>query len=111
MSYDFNRLKRRMLADGLTTLQLVWRESEHRFHSRNPFPVGGIVEDPATGAAAAALGGYLRDAGLIMAPATFTIVQGVTLGRPSQITVEVPASGGIVVRGTAVSIQEPRLNP
>ncbi|WP_080647086.1 PhzF family phenazine biosynthesis protein [Salinispora arenicola] len=25
-----------------------------------PFPPGGVVEDPATGAAAAALGGYLR---------------------------------------------------
>ena len=31
------------------------------FHARNPFPVGGVVEDPATGAAAAAFGAYLRD--------------------------------------------------
>ncbi|MEL7340544.1 MAG: peptide-methionine (S)-S-oxide reductase, partial [Bacteroidota bacterium] len=30
--------------------------------------VGGVVEDPATGAAAAALGGYLREAGLRTAP-------------------------------------------
>ena len=35
----------------------TWRESQYLFHSRNPFPVGGVVEDPATGAAAAALGG------------------------------------------------------
>ena len=33
------------------------------FHARNPFPPGGVVEDPATGAAAAAFGGYLRELG------------------------------------------------
>ncbi len=37
---------------GWTTLQLVWRESADVFHVRGPFPVGGVVEDPATGAAA-----------------------------------------------------------
>ena len=31
------------------------------YHARNPFPVGGVVEDPATGAAAAAFGAYLRE--------------------------------------------------
>ena len=31
------------------------------FHARDPFPPGGVVEDPATGAAAAALGAYLRE--------------------------------------------------
>ena len=35
------------------------------FHARNPFPPGGVVEDPATGAAAAAFGGYLRELGLV----------------------------------------------
>jgi PhzF family phenazine biosynthesis protein len=104
LNYDFDQLKRVMLRDGITTLQLIWRESETVFHSRNPFPVGGIVEDPATGAAAAALGGYLRDAGLMTAPARFVIRQGETMGRPSRLTVEVPVSGGIIVRGTAVPI-------
>jgi PhzF family phenazine biosynthesis protein len=104
LSYDFGALKRVMLADGLTTLQLVWRESESVFHARNPFPVGGVVEDPATGAAAAALGGYLRDAGLMAAPASFTILQGEAMGQPSELTVEVPTSGGIVVRGTAIAM-------
>jgi PhzF family phenazine biosynthesis protein len=55
LDYDFERLKRAMLADDLATLQLVWREDAGLYHSRNPFPVGGIVEDPATGSAAAAL--------------------------------------------------------
>ena len=105
LDYDFEGLKALMLREGLTTLQLVWRESPHVFHSRNPFPVGGVVEDPATGAAAAALGGYLREAGLIAVPATISIRQGEAMGRPSRLTVEIPAEGGIVVRGTAVSIE------
>jgi PhzF family phenazine biosynthesis protein len=104
LKYDFERLKALMLRDGLTTLQLVWRESEDVFHSRNPFPVGGIVEDPATGAAAAALGGYLRAAGLVTVPATILIRQGEAMGRPSRLTVDIPETGGIVVTGTAVPI-------
>jgi PhzF family phenazine biosynthesis protein len=86
---------------------LIWRESIAVFHSRNPFPVGGVVEDPATGAAAAALGGYLRDAGLISVPAKLLIRQGEAMGRPSRLRVEIPVAGGIVVRGTAVPIGAP----
>jgi len=104
LDYDFDRLKAIMLAHDLTTLQLVWRESQSVFHARNPFPVGGVVEDPATGAAAAALGGYLRQAGLIQAPVVLTIRQGEAMGRPSLLTVEIPKQGGIIVTGTAVPI-------
>jgi PhzF family phenazine biosynthesis protein len=106
LNYDFENLKAFMLREGLTTLQLVWRESTNLFHSRNPFPVGGVVEDPATGAAAAALGGYLREAKLIGTPATILIRQGEAMGRPSKLTVEIPTTGGIDVRGTAVPIEE-----
>ena len=106
LNYDFENLKALMLREGLTTLQLVWRESTNLFHSRNPFPVGGVVEDPATGAAAAALGGYLREAKLIGTPATILIRQGEAMGRPSKLTVEIPTTGGIDVRGTAVPIGE-----
>ncbi|WFM70754.1 PhzF family phenazine biosynthesis isomerase [Halomonas sp. CKK8] len=102
LDYDFEALRALMAREGLTTLQLVWRESATRFHARDPFPVGGVVEDPATGAAAAALGGYLRDAGLLQAPARLTIRQGEAMGRPSELEVEIPASGGIRVAGTAV---------
>ncbi len=104
LDYDFETLKTLMLRDGLTTLQLVWRERADVFHSRNPFPVGGVVEDPATGAAAAALGGYLRAASLITVPASILIRQGEVMGRPSQLVVDIPASGGIVVTGRAVRI-------
>lgn len=68
-------------------------------------PVGVVVENPATGAAAAALGGYLRDASLIETPAEFEIRQGETMGRPSQLAVTVPPAGGIIVTGAAVAME------
>ena len=105
VDYDFAGMKSLMLDHDLTTVDLVWRESSLVFHARNLFPVGGVVEDPATGAAAAALGGYLRDAEKISIPSTFVIHQGVDMGRPSLLTVEVPSSGGIKVSGTAVMIE------
>lgn len=105
LAYDFDRLRSIMLEADLTTLQLVWREAADRFRARDPFPVGGVVEDPATGAAAAALGAYLRWRGELVPPARFTIRQGVEMGRPSVIEVEVPdADGPILVTGTAVSL-------
>jgi PhzF family phenazine biosynthesis protein len=104
LDYDFERLKALMLKNDLTTLQLVWRERTDLFHARNPFPVGGVVEDPATGAAAAALGGYLRDAGLVATPFRFVIRQGDDMGRPSVLSVDVPVSGGVVVSGTAADL-------
>lgn len=104
LDYDFDALKALMEREGLITLQLVWRAKETLFHSRNPFPVGGVVEDPATGAAAAALGGYLRDAGLVSVPITLQIRQGEVMGRPSLLTVQIPPAGGIVVQGNAIRI-------
>jgi PhzF family phenazine biosynthesis protein len=104
LDYDFENLKTLMRQAELTTLQLVWRENWGMFHARNPFPVGGVVEDPATGAAAAAFGGYLRDAGIIDVPAGFCIRQGEAIGRPSQLDVSVPETGGITVSGMAVEM-------
>ena len=104
LDYDFEALKSLMQREELTTLQLVWREQDDRFHARNPFPIGGIFEDPATGAAAAALGGYLRDAGFVVTPFEFDVLQGESMGMPSRIFVNVPDEGGIIVRGTARSI-------
>ena len=105
LDYDFDALRALMQREGLTTLQLVWRERDDLFHSRNPFPIGGIVEDPATGAAAAALGGYLRDAKIVVTPFEFQIKQGEYVGMPSLLEVEVPQTGGILVTGVARNIQ------
>jgi PhzF family phenazine biosynthesis protein len=104
LDYDFDALRHLMTVAGWTTLQLVWRERPDRFHARNPFPVGGVVEDPATGAAAAALGGYLRDAGIVQAPSDLEVLQGEDMGRPGRLHVSIPAVGGITVSGTAVRI-------
>ncbi|MDQ1172455.1 PhzF family phenazine biosynthesis protein [Microbacterium testaceum] len=72
--------------------------------ARNLFPVGDITEDPATGSAAASLGAYLRDRLGLAAPFAFTVRQGRHIGRPSVLEVEVPVSGGILVRGTATPL-------
>ncbi|MFE9955501.1 PhzF family phenazine biosynthesis protein [Micromonospora sp. NPDC005299] len=102
LDYDFDRLRDLMLRRDWTTVALVWRSSGTRFDVRNPFPVGGVVEDPATGAAAAALGGYLRTHGLVEPPTTLHLHQGADLGRPGLLVVDVPATGGIRVTGNAV---------
>ena len=107
LAYDFDGLAAYMDARELTTLQLVWREDASTFHVRDPFPVGGIVEDPATGAAAAAFGAYLRELGLLArtaGPSTvLTLRQGEDLGRPGVLRVELREGDRRVrVSGTAV---------
>ena len=72
------------------------------FETRNLFPVGRITEDPATGSAGASLGGYLRELALVEPPARVLIRQGRHVDRPSELTVDVPASGGVTVSGRAV---------
>jgi PhzF family phenazine biosynthesis protein len=106
LDYDMDALATLMAQHDWTTIDLVWRESAHVFHARNPFPPGGIVEDPATGAAAAAFGGYLRELGLVTPPATVTVLQGQDMGRPSVLTIGVPAQpgSGIAVTGAAVAL-------
>jgi PhzF family phenazine biosynthesis protein len=88
LNYAFDELADLMRAAELTTVHLAWREDHTTFHVRDPFPVGGVVEDPATGAAAAAFGAYLRELGLARAPARITLHQGHDLGRPGQILVD-----------------------
>ncbi|MFE7772502.1 PhzF family phenazine biosynthesis protein [Streptomyces sp. NPDC057445] len=87
LAYDFARLEALMRRLDLTTVQLVWRESATVFHVRDPFPVGGVVEDPATGAAAAAFGAYARELGVVPDDTVLTLHQGEDLGRPGRLTV------------------------
>jgi len=108
LNYDFDSLAALMRQHELVTVALVWRESRKRYHARNPFAGSGVVEDPATGAAAAALGGYLRETGEIGLTDKFTIEQGVDMGRPSLIEVSViEGEPGVRVRGRAVEIGAP----
>jgi PhzF family phenazine biosynthesis protein len=105
LTYDFDRLRDLMVGAELTTVAVLWVAPDGSWDARNLFPVGGVVEDPATGAAAAALGGHLRQAGMLEPPVTFVIRQGTELGRPSVLTVTVPpGDGGIEVSGAAVPL-------
>ncbi|WP_030586122.1 PhzF family phenazine biosynthesis isomerase [Streptomyces anulatus] len=105
LDYDFARLEALMHRLDLTTLQLVWREGPELFHVRDPFPVGGVVEDPATGAAAAAFGAYARELGLVPDAAVLTLRQGEDMGRPGTLTVELRAGDARVrVGGTGARI-------
>lgn len=103
LDYDFERLAAFMTGLDLTTVQLVWRESATVYHVRDPFPVGGVVEDPATGAAALAFGAYLRELGPV--PDRLTLHQGDDLGRPGVLTLELRAGDPRVrVSGAATAL-------
>lgn len=106
MSYDLAEGAALMRRHGLTTINLLWVETPRKFHSRNAFAVGGVLEDPATGAAAAALSGYLRDIGWPHGGA-IDIVQGEDMGARSLLRAEIgEARGeGIRVSGTARVIE------
>jgi trans-2,3-dihydro-3-hydroxyanthranilate isomerase len=74
-------------------------------------PSGGVPEDPATGSAAAAYGGWLGGSEpLAEGTLQRVILQGIELGRPSRLEVEVDKRAGAVaavrVAGSAVLISE-----
>ena len=102
LDYDFPALQALMTRAGWTTVHLFWADGAV-FHARDPFPPGGVVEDPATGSAAAAFGGYLLELG--RAPAEFTIIQGEDMGRRAELTVHAtPGDPRVRVSGTATLI-------
>ena len=74
-------------------------------------PAVGVMEDPATGSAAAALGGYLSALdGSEAASLRWTVEQGLEIGRPSLLHVEADRAGGtttaVRVGGSAVFVSE-----
>jgi PhzF family phenazine biosynthesis protein len=105
LDYDYPSLERLMSEQSWTTVHLFWAEHRTLFHARNPFPPGGVREDPATGAAAAAFGGYLRDLALVPMPTRVVIRQGEQMGSPSRLLVDIRAdSRQVAVTGTATRI-------
>ncbi|WPO74144.1 MULTISPECIES: PhzF family phenazine biosynthesis isomerase [unclassified Streptomyces] len=106
LDYDFARLEALMRRLDLTTVQLVWRASRYVFHARDPFPVGGVVEDPATGAAAAAFGAYARELALVPPDSVLTLHQGEDMGRPGVLTVTL-REGDRRVRVSGAAVQIP----
>ena len=107
LDYDVPALKALMVARSWTTVQLAFRAADGSFDVRDPFPVGGVYEDPATGAAAAAFGAYLRELAVVPAAAVVHLRQGDDMGRPSRITVTlVDGEPGVRVSGSGVAIPE-----
>jgi PhzF family phenazine biosynthesis protein len=102
MAYDFEKGRALMGQSALVTVALVSMETPRLFHVRNAFAAGGLVEDPATGAAAAAFAGYLRDLGWPHGGA-IDIVQGEDMGMRSLIRAEIGEQAGSSIRvsGTA----------
>ncbi len=87
---------------------------DHHWRARMFGPGFNITEDPATGSAAAAFGGWLamkeaRPEGAF----AWTIDQGIEMGRPSRLEVRAAKAGGAVsavwVAGRAVLMSEGRL--
>jgi trans-2,3-dihydro-3-hydroxyanthranilate isomerase len=83
-------------------------EGRARVRSRGMLP-WGIMEDPATGSAAGSLGAYLVHHHLLKLNEHLLVNQGVEMGRPSEIHVEVAADKDKLtpkVSGSAVRIFE-----
>jgi len=106
-------LWRRMLSDSWAHhVYLVCLEAEGDgvdVRVRMFAPGSGVHEDPATGSAAAALGGYLSGIdGSEEAQLSWTVEQGIELGRPSLLYVEADRAKGattaVRVGGSAVAV-------
>ena len=86
-------------------------EREGVLRARVFVPGQGIIEDPATGSAVAALGGYLSAReGAATAKLSYVVEQGFEIKRPSIIELEVDKADGEVtavrVGGSAVMVSE-----
>ncbi len=95
---------------GCYTFTLETGSAEVLARARMFAPGAGVPEDPATGSAVGPLGAYLAVHGAIPRDRrTFVVEQGIEMGRPSRMWVEVErdASGmpiGVRVGGTAVPV-------
>lgn len=108
MQYDLEKGRALALREGWITYCLIHAEQPRVFHARNPFPAGGVYEDPATGAAAAALAGYLHDLDWPHG-GSIVIHQGEDMRMPSRLQAEISPQRGASIRvsGTARLIREP----
>ena len=97
---------RKLLGKNATMAYCFTHSGNGRVSSRGMLP-WEIYEDPATGSAAGSLGAYLVRHGKLAAGQTLSIQQGVEMGRPSHIEVEVSQSAKKLVprvSGAAVRI-------
>jgi len=100
------------------SLFVYCRETIHHdcaFHGRMFAPEMGLGEDPATGSAVANFSGVIAHFdGLADGPTAFLIEQGMEMGRPSKIRLEIDAKGGAMhaarIGGHAVKVAEGKLD-
>ncbi|WP_339759546.1 PhzF family phenazine biosynthesis protein [uncultured Hoeflea sp.] len=97
MRYDLAAGRELMRRYGLVTIMLVHIRSDTEFDVRNAFASGGVLEDPATGAAAAAFAGYLRDLGWPHGN-RILVTQGEDMGEKSLIEAQFTDEPGSSIR-------------
>ncbi len=107
---DVDRWARELVGTGPDHLYpiVVDPDDPTRVRARMFAPGMGIVEDPATGAAASAAAGHLLSRSTEAGPFAWTIEQGIEMGRPSTIEVSVRVEHGqlhdVHVGGPAVMV-------
>ncbi len=89
-------------------------QGQNQIRARMLSPTAGIPEDPATGSAAAILADQLLRAGLLKTGEnSFTIRQGIEMGRPSDIGTRAVIQSDklqcVYVNGTAVQVMSGQL--
>lgn len=104
---EAKRVIERYKAEGI---YLFCRYEKGRFDVRSRFfaPTLGVIEDPATGSAAGALGGYLSRIMKFPMELKIKIEQGVEISRPSEIDVYVACDRGniskVLVSGNVIPV-------
>jgi len=97
---------------GVGEVHVFARMGAGAARARTFAPAFGIAEDPATGSAVGPLGGYLLAHGALApgegSPARLEVIQGIEMGRPSLLFVEVEGSreavGAVHVAGACVAV-------
>ncbi|UCF40018.1 MAG: PhzF family phenazine biosynthesis protein [Gemmatimonadota bacterium] len=87
---------------------LETRDPDATVHCRMFAPGLGVPEDPATGSASGALGAYLVRHGIVLPAdgvARVVVEQGLEIGRPSRITVEVTCAPDAAITAVRVGGQ------
>lgn len=97
LSYELQAGRVFMHREDLLTVMFVFSETDQQFHSRNAFASGGVLEDPATGAATAAFAGYLREIKWAHG-GRIDILQGEDMGSRSLIRAEILEQIGSSIR-------------
>lgn len=97
-------------ACGLTVFAVPPQWPAEPLRARSFAPGEGVPEDPVCGSGNGSIAAYLLHHGMIVPPMSFRASQGIEVGRPGTLAIEVPRTDGaphqIRVGGQAVSVAE-----